>query len=86
MVKFKKFKVKDYFDIQKVKSFNKDKLTISTKNDCYDYVTRTSNNNGVESITGKITNFEPNNSNTFSLGLLQMTFFIVLIHGMQGSL
>lgn len=86
MVKFKKFKVKDYFDIQKVKSFNKDKLTISTKNDHYDYVTRTSNNNGVESITGKIANFEANNSNTFSLGLLQMTFFIVLIHGMQDSL
>lgn len=75
MVKFKKFKVKDYFDIQSTKSFNKDKLTIPNKHNHYDYVTRTANNNGIESITGKIDNFKPNDSNTFSLGLIQMTFF-----------
>ena len=76
MVKYKEFKLGDLFEIQKVKGINKSKLVnpnISTNE--YDYVTRTSLNNGIESTTDFVCDVPYNEPNTFSLGLLQMTFF-----------
>jgi hypothetical protein len=53
-------------------SFNKDKLTIGTE---YDYVTRTSQNQGILQTTGFVNKENINNSGNWSLGLLQMDFF-----------
>lgn len=75
MVQYKKFKLGSLFDIQKVRGVNKSGLTSPTSDDCYDYITRTSRNNGIESQTGLVESRELNESNVFSLGLLQMTFF-----------
>lgn len=74
-VKWKKFKIGDYFDIEKVRGVNKSGLTSPTDGESYDYITRTSQNNGIESITGKVSNRELNEAGSISLGLLQMTFF-----------
>lgn len=74
MTEFKYFKLSDLFKIEKVTGFNKNELR-NNANGKYDYVTRTSLNNGVESITDKVPNRIPNEPHTFSLGLLQMTFF-----------
>ena len=74
MTEFKYFKLGDLFKIEKVTGFNKNELR-NNANGKYDYVTRTSLNNGVESITDKVPNRIPNEPHTFSLGLLQMTFF-----------
>lgn len=63
------------FDIQKVRGINKSGLTVPNDNNCYDYVTRTSKDNGVESQTGLVKARELNKAGTYSLGLLQMTFF-----------
>ena len=41
----------------------------------FDYVTRTSRNNGVESVTNSVNGVTVNESNSFSLGLMQMTAF-----------
>ena len=41
----------------------------------YDYITRTSTNRGICETTGFISEKGLNESGTFSLGLLQMTFF-----------
>lgn len=62
----------DLFDIQSTNSFNTDVLVTGNE---YDYVTRTSVNQGVLQKTGFI-NFENiNPAGTWSLGLLQMDFF-----------
>ena len=62
----------DLFDIQSTNSFNTDALVTGNE---YDYVTRTSVNQGVLKKTGFI-NFENINlAGTWSLGLLQMDFF-----------
>lgn len=53
-------------------SFNKDKLTIGSE---YDYVTRTSQNQGILQETGFVNQENINPSGTWSLGLLQMDFF-----------
>ena len=74
-VKWKKFKIGDYFDIETVRGVNKSGLTSPTDGESYDYITRTSQNNGIESITGKVSNRELNEAGSISLGLLQMTFF-----------
>lgn len=74
-VKQAKFKVGSLFDIQKVRGINKSGLTVPNDNNCYDYVTRTSKDNGVESQTGLVKARELNKAGTYSLGLLQMTFF-----------
>lgn len=74
-VKQAKFKVGSLFDIQKVRGINKSGLTVPNDNNCYDYVTRTSKDNGVESQTGLVQARELNKAGTYSLGLLQMTFF-----------
>ena len=60
------------FDIEKTSSFNTDKLIEGEK---FDYVTRTSVNQGILQSTGFINEENINESGTWSLGLLQMDFF-----------
>lgn len=60
------------FDVQNTLSFNKDKLV--TGHD-YDYVTRTSQNQGVLQTTGFVNTENINSAGNWSLGLLQMDFF-----------
>lgn len=74
MHKYKAIKLGKLFSIEKTKSINKDKLTNVGKQK-YDYITRTSLNNGIESVTGYVPNTEINPANCFSLGLLQMTLY-----------
>lgn len=70
----KEFTVKKVFNIDKTASYNKDALT-DVKTDKYDYITRTSANRGICDTTGFISEKGLNDPNSFSLGLLQMTFF-----------
>lgn len=74
MVRYKKVKIGDLFEIQKVTGINKDKLRLSSNGE-FDYITRTSLNNGIESKTEEVPGIAINEANTYSLGLLQMTFF-----------
>ena len=60
------------FNIQNTLSFNKDKLVIGAE---YDYVTRTSQNQGVLQETGFVNQENINQAGNWSLGLLQMDFF-----------
>lgn len=60
------------FDIFSTSSFNADKLV---EGDDYDYVTRTSLNQGVLKKTGYVNADNINEKGTWSLGLLQMDFF-----------
>lgn len=60
------------FEIKNTLSFNKDKLI---NGDEYDYVTRTSQNQGILQTTGFVNKENINPSGTWSLGLLQMDFF-----------
>lgn len=60
------------FDIVNTLSFNKDRLTIGHE---YDYVTRTSLNQGILQGTGFVNKSNLNEANVWSLGLLQMDFF-----------
>lgn len=62
----------DLFEIQKVRGINTDKLAEGID---YDYVTRTSYNQGVLQTTGKVKGQTINEAGTWSLGLLQMDFF-----------
>lgn len=62
----------EFFEIQNTLSFNKDRLVPGNE---YDYVTRTSNNQGILESTGFINDENLNSSNIWSLGLLQMDFF-----------
>ena len=71
-VRWGKFKLGDLFDIKNTYSFNTDSLVDGNK---YDYVTRTSLNNGVLQETGFINDENLNESGIWSLGLLQMDFF-----------
>lgn len=82
-VKWSEFKLGDLFDIQKTTSFDSDELT---DGDAYDYVTRTSNNQGILRKTGFVNQSNINKAGGWSLGLLQMDFFIVKDHGMPGNL
>lgn len=72
--KTKSFKVGKLFDIDKIPSYNKNSLTEVTDKE-YDYITRTSTNRGICETTGYISDRGLNKAGTFSLGLLQMTFF-----------
>lgn len=72
--KAKAFTVDELFIIDKTPSYNKDSLTKVTDKE-YDYVTRTSANRGICGTTGYISDRGLNQAGTFSLGLLQMTFF-----------
>ncbi|OOC22794.1 type I restriction endonuclease [Helicobacter pylori] len=66
------FKLGDLFEIEKTLSFNKDALT---QGEDYDYITRTSQNQGVLQTTGFVNAENLNPPFTWSLGLLQMDFF-----------
>ncbi|MUU19674.1 restriction endonuclease subunit S [Helicobacter pylori] len=66
------FKLGDLFEIEKTLSFNKDALT---QGENYDYITRTSQNQGVLQTTGFVNAENLNPPFTWSLGLLQMDFF-----------
>lgn len=61
------YRIGDLFEIEKTLSFNKDKLTIGKE---YDYVTRTSLNQGVLKKTGFVNEENINPSGNWSLGLL----------------
>ncbi|MDY6272579.1 MAG: restriction endonuclease subunit S [Selenomonadaceae bacterium] len=71
-VKWGEFKIGELFDIQTTPSFNKDRLVSGTD---YDYVTRTSMNQGILQTTGFVNEENLNPAGTWSLGLLQMDFF-----------
>ncbi|HEL2253116.1 TPA: restriction endonuclease subunit S [Streptococcus suis] len=60
------------FKIKSTLSFNKDMLTVG---DGYDYVTRTSQNQGILQSTGFVNQENVNDAGVWSLGLLQMDFF-----------
>ncbi|MCM1235814.1 MAG: restriction endonuclease subunit S, partial [Ruminococcus flavefaciens] len=62
----------DLFEIKRTLSFNADKLV---EGNAYDYVTRTSGNQGVLKTTGFVNKKNINESGVWSLGLLQMDFF-----------
>lgn len=66
------YRLGDLFDITKVPSFNKNQLT---EGNDFDYVTRTSSNQGILQSTGYINKENLNEENVWSLGLLQMDFF-----------
>ncbi|RYM91880.1 N-6 DNA methylase [Bifidobacterium animalis] len=69
---WKDFKLGDLFTIESTKSFNKNALT---SGDNYDYITRTSRQQGILKTTGFVNNENLNESGIWSLGLMQMTFF-----------
>ncbi len=71
-VEWGEFRLGDLFEIQNTLSFNKEVLNDGTE---YDYVTRTSQNQGILQETGFVNQENINPSGTWSLGLLQMDFF-----------
>ncbi|MFP6054712.1 restriction endonuclease subunit S [Helicobacter pylori] len=71
-IKWGEFRLGDLFEIEKTLSFNKDALT---QGQDYDYITRTSQNQGVLQTTGFVNAENLNPPFTWSLGLLQMDFF-----------
>ncbi|TCJ96212.1 type I restriction modification DNA specificity protein [Volucribacter psittacicida] len=71
-VKWEEFELEKLFIIENTLSFNKDKLTTG---DEYDYVTRTSQNQGILQTTGFVNTENINPAGNWSLGLLQMDFF-----------
>ena len=71
-VKWGEFKLGDLFEIDSVSSFNADVLVPGNE---YDYITRTSFNQGIFKETGFINSENLNPSGVWSLGLLQMDFF-----------
>ncbi|MCQ2355048.1 MAG: restriction endonuclease subunit S [Clostridia bacterium] len=71
-VKWGEYKLGTLFDIENTLSFNADKLVDGTE---YDYVTRTSTNQGILQTTGFVNEDNINSSGTWSLGLLSMDFF-----------
>lgn len=68
----REYKLEDLFEIQNTLSFNKNSLTEGSQ---YDYITRTSLNQGVLRETGFVNRENINTSGNWSLGLLQMDFF-----------
>ncbi len=71
-VKWGEYELGDLFDIENTLSFNTDKLVEGVE---YDYVTRTSINQGVLQTTGFVNKEHINSAGTWSLGLLSMDFF-----------
>ena len=71
-IKWGEYKLGTLFDIENTLSFNVDKLVDGIE---YDYVTRTSINQGVLQTTGFVNESNINASGTWSLGLLSMDFF-----------
>ncbi|MDB7995628.1 restriction endonuclease subunit S [[Eubacterium] siraeum] len=71
-VEWGEYKLGDLFEIESTSSFNTDRLVFGNE---YDYVTRTSLNQGILRTTGFVNKENINPSGTWSLGLLQMDFF-----------
>ena len=71
-VKWGEYRLGDLFEIENTLSFNTDKLVPGVD---YDYVTRTSLNQGILRATGFVNRENINPAGTWSLGLLQMDFF-----------
>lgn len=71
-IEWGEFRLGDLFDINNTTGLNTDKLVDGTE---YDYITRTSLNQGILKTTGFINQTHLNESRTWSLGLLQMDFF-----------
>ncbi|EJL69389.1 restriction endonuclease subunit S [Chryseobacterium populi] len=71
-VEWGKFRVGQLFKIENTLSFNTNKLVPGKQ---FDYVTRTSQNQGVLQKTGFVNSKNINQAGTWSLGLLQMDFF-----------
>jgi hypothetical protein len=71
-VEWGEFRLGDLFSIHNTLSFNKDRLTDGNQ---YDYVTRTSQNQGILQTTGFVNKDNLNEAGNWSLGLLQMDFF-----------
>lgn len=72
VVEWGKFKVGTLFKIENTLSFNTDELVPGNE---FDYVTRTSQNQGVLQKTGFVNSQNVNQAGNWSLGLLQMDFF-----------
>jgi hypothetical protein len=66
------FKISELFKIHNTLSFNTEKLV---SGDEYDYITRTSQNQGILQQTGFVNTENINLAGNWSLGLLQMDFF-----------
>ncbi|MBP3458868.1 MAG: restriction endonuclease subunit S [Lachnospiraceae bacterium] len=71
-IEWGEYRLGDLFEIKSTSSFNADNLVYGNE---YDYVTRTSTNQGVMCGTGFINEENINEAGTWSLGLLQMDFF-----------
>ena len=71
-VKWGEYKLGDLFKIESTLRFNTDRLVSGNE---YDYVTRTSLNQGILKSTGFVNRENINPAGTWSLGLLQMDFF-----------
>lgn len=71
-VKWGEYKLGTLFEINNTSSFNADALVPGNE---YDYVTRTSLNQGILQSTGFVNEDNINPAGTWSLGLLQMDFF-----------
>ncbi len=71
-IEWQDYELSQVFAIQNTLSFNKDALTLGSE---YDYVTRTSQNQGILQQTGFVNRENINLAGTWSLGLLQMDFF-----------
>lgn len=71
-IKWGHYSLGKLFDIQNTLSFNTDRLTNGEE---YDYITRTSFNQGILQATGFVNQENINPAGTWSLGLLQMDFF-----------
>ncbi|HBM02959.1 MAG TPA: type I restriction endonuclease subunit R [Ruminococcaceae bacterium] len=71
-IEWGEYRLGELFEIYNTLSFNTDMLVDGKK---YDYVTRTSFNQGVLRTTGFVNKTNINSAGTWSLGLLQMDFF-----------
>lgn len=82
----KEFPTEEIFTIEKVASYDKEDLVdVSDGEQRYDYITRTAADRGICASTGYIGNVGLTQPNTFSLGLLQMTFFFREHHWYAGQ-
>lgn len=71
-VKWGELSVSSLFEIENTLSFNTDKLVNGNE---FDYVTRTSQNQGILQQTGFVNSENINSNGNWSLGLMQMDFF-----------
>lgn len=72
-VEWGEFRIKDVFEVANSKPYHKDKLMLC--NNGIEYVTRTSQNNGVEDIVSLESNYILNEANSISLGAENADFF-----------